>query len=298
MPHSIPPHTNEHSPHHELGNVAIIAGQGNLPIAVLNYCQQHHINTSFIMFEGQVNKNILNQNIDPSKICINKLGALSPVLNFLTQNNIKTLVLAGSIKRPSLNELSLDKDGLSMIKAIGVHFVKGDNQLLEAVIKQLEKLGYQLKPAHAFIQNAFLAPGIYGNADSNYTGDIEIGINILNALSRYDIGQALIIDNERIYGIEGIEGTSNLIQRLKKCKDPSSSAVVAPPPTRSGGLIKMAKKAQTMTADVPTIGPDTIEQLYQAYYSWIAIEANSVQVLAQDEVFQKLHAYQMTLIAF
>ena len=48
------------------------------------------------------------------------------------------------------------------------------------------------------------------------SSDIRIGKTILDNLSPMDVGQAIIIQQGDVLGIEAVEGTDNLIKRTKK----------------------------------------------------------------------------------
>jgi DUF1009 family protein len=60
----------------------------------------------------------------------------------------------------------------------------------------------------------------------------------------------------------------------------------------------MRKSHQSNYVDIPTIGPDTIDQASRAGLKGIAIEANGVQVLNCGDVLQKLSQYGLFLYAF
>ena len=46
--------------------------------------------------------------------------------------------------------------------------------------------------------------------------DIEKGLKILNEISKFDIGQSIILQRGTVVGIEGAEGTDIFNKKLKK----------------------------------------------------------------------------------
>jgi DUF1009 family protein len=104
--------------------------------------------------------------------------------------------------------------------------------------------------------------------------DISFGIKILEHLSILDIGQAVIVERGLVLGIEAIEGTKCLIERILNFKRTSDAGV----------LIKMMKKNQSTKIDLPTIGIETIEQCYQSGLSGIAFDHYGTQVIDPQKV--------------
>ena len=73
-----------------------------------------------------------------------------------------------------------------------------------------------------------------------------------------DVGQAIIIQQGDVLGIEAVEGTDNLIKRTKKFIKNGEK------PT----LIKLLKRKQDLRADLPTIGLNTIKLCKKFYWRY------------------------------
>ncbi len=87
------------------------------------------------------------------------------------------------------------------------------------------------------------------------------------------MGQAVVVQEGLILGIEAIEGTDALIERARTLHRPG----------RGGVLIKTAKHQQEQRADLPTIGLETIHRVFQAGLRGIAVEAGRTLFLNQEE---------------
>lgn len=206
-----------------------------------------------------------------------KLGHVGKMLDFLKQHNVREIVIAGGVKRPLIRDLSLDSTGLKWLGKLGPFFMKGDDALLRKLTELVEEEGFMIKKPQDYIRNLLTPLGTLTQKKFNHTLIIQKGFKILNFLSEFDMGQALIIDHERILGIEGVEGTEKLIERCP-----------------SGVLIKCAKLNQTLDVDVPSIGPDTIKK--GKYLDGIVLEAERTQIIEKEKVIQLCDEYGLFLI--
>lgn len=101
------------------------------------------------------------------------------------------------------------------------------------------------------------------------------GFACLDALSPYDVGQALVAFGERIVAVEGAEGTDALIDRIAELRLRGR----LPRSGRGGLLLKAAKLGQSLKVDLPVIGPRTIERAAGAGLAGVVVEAGRVLVL-------------------
>ncbi len=103
------------------------------------------------------------------------------------------------------------------------------------------------------------------------------GVNIIKSLSKFDIGQSVVINNGYVLAIEGPEGTDETIKRssylLKKYKLKNKSI-----------LIKFPKANQDLRVDLPTIGLDTIKNCIKANIKGIAVKRSQNIILDKDKI--------------
>jgi UDP-2,3-diacylglucosamine hydrolase len=103
------------------------------------------------------------------------------------------------------------------------------------------------------------------------------GANIIKSLSKFDIGQSVIINNGYVLAIEGPEGTDETIKRslnlsIKyKLKDKSI-------------LVKFPKANQDLRVDLPTIGLDTVKNCIKANIKGIAVKRSQNIILDKDKI--------------
>jgi DUF1009 family protein len=78
-----------------------------------------------------------------------------------------------------------------------------------------------------------------------------------------------------VVGVEGIEGTDELLTRIADLRKRGRIRAA----NREGVLVKAAKPQQDLRVDMPTIGARTLELVSQAGLAGIAVEAGRVMIV-------------------
>jgi DUF1009 family protein len=112
------------------------------------------------------------------------------------------------------------------------------------------------------------------NLFNEYAKSMQLGVGFLNNNSKFDVGQAIVVQDGRILGVEAVEGTAELIRRCSLLKNDSKQKPI---------LIKMPKIGQNMKLDLPTIGLKTIQSLIEGGYAGLVIKNESVIFLNKKE---------------
>ena len=247
--------------------LGIIAGGGPLPGLIARACQGAGREILVVAFEGET---------DPAT-CADvphrwlRMGAVGALLKSLSRAGCREVVLAGSIRRPSFSTVKPDLRGMRLMGRIARAMGKGDDALLSLVIDELEGEGFTVVGADDLIAELRAPAGVMGRIvpDEEAERDIAIGMKTARALGAHDVGQAVIVQAGLVLGVEGVEGTDRLIARCAPFQQPGPGGV----------LVKMKKPGQERRADLPTIGPDTIDRLAEAGLRGVAIEAGETLIL-------------------
>lgn len=264
--------------------VCLIAGSGNLPLEIYNFCKNNNINIFIILIKDFANKNIFPQNITSIEL---NIGQIRKVLKFLKQHNLKEIVFAGGIKKPSLFSLKTDFTGWLLLQKILKNKLFGDDNLLKTIINFFEKKGIIINNVNNYLEKNKFIFGFNSHTsfkDNEFYSDIELGKNILKELSKYDIGQSIIIQQKTIIAIEGIEGTEKLICRSNDIKFREGRGAI---------LIKLKKDNQTDRIDLPAIGPDTIEQMKKNGLVGIALDYKNCIIIDKFKVIELANKYNI-----
>lgn len=254
--------------------IGLILGTGNLPCQIIKTLQEKEKPFTCVLFDNFFNNHVtaLTPHYE-----IFKLGHIGKIINHFKQKNVTHVLFAGSIARPGFKDLDTDAKGKSWLVKLGLSLFKGDDGLLSAITQLLEEEGFKVIAASDILNDLHIQKGIHTIIQPSKQDllDIQKGIDILKATSHLDIGQAVIIEEGLVLGLEAIEGTEKLIQRISPLKRPK---------LRAGVLVKMAKQQQSKKIDLPTIGPDTVQQCINANLKGIAIDYEYTQVLDQKKV--------------
>jgi len=164
---------------------------------------------------------------------------------------------------------------------------KRNDTLLGAVADELARRGLTLIASTRYIPDA-LAPAGPLPAFPPARGvldDAEFGWPLAKEVARLDIGQSIAVKEREVIAVEAIEGTDALIARTGQLC-----------PQRGWTLIKVAKPNQDMRFDVPTIGPQTIENLHAAGAAGLVVEAGKTIVLERERLLDLAQRYRITVL--
>jgi DUF1009 family protein len=251
--------------------IGIVAGGGGLPQRLIEACRAAGREVFVLALEGAAEPDTVRD--VPHAWC--RIGAAAVGLSLLRANDVTELVLAGSIRRPSLAALRPDWRAARLFARIGYRAL-GDDGLLSAVVSEFEQEGFRVIGADQLLDQAFVPEGPLGKfrPDPTAQADIEHGLRIARALGALDIGQAVIVQQGLILGVEAIEGTDALLRRCAALRRDGPGGV----------LVKTEKPGQERRADRPTIGLRTVELAAETGLRGVAVGANATIVLDRDEI--------------
>jgi hypothetical protein len=148
--------------------------------------------------------------------------------------------------------------------------------LLSAVVAELEREGFRVVGPDQVLAAGLAPDGAFGRVlpDEQARADIAQGERIARALGALDIGQAVVVQQGLVLGVEAIEGTDALLRRCAGLRREGLGGV----------LVKVEKPGQEPRADRPTIGPQTVALAAAAGLRGIAVEAGATIVVDHDEV--------------
>ena len=253
------------------GRLGIVAGAGGLPRRLVESCRAAGRDVFVLALEGAAEPDSLRD--VPHAWC--RIGAAARGLAILRENKVSELVLAGGIRRPSLAALRPDWRAAKLFARIGYRAL-GDDGLLSAVVSELEQEGFRVISPDQLLDGALAPEGPLGKVrpDAQSAADIEHGLRIARALGALDVGQAVIVQQGLVLGVEAIEGTDELLCRCAALRRDGPGGV----------LVKVQKPGQEPRADRPTIGLHTVQLATETGLRGIAIEADATIVLDHDEV--------------
>ncbi|MGI9421250.1 MAG: LpxI family protein [Geminicoccaceae bacterium] len=255
--------------------LAVLAGRGLLPAAVIQAAVGSGRDVFVLGFEGET---------DPSLVVGHdhawvKLGAVGQTIRLLHQAGANDVVLIGALNRPSLGDLKLDLRGMQLLAKIGLKAAKGDDRLLSTIVRELENEGFRVLGADEIIK-PMLAPE--GPITRRTPGehaciDIDVGFKAALHIGELDIGQAVVVRDGRVLGVEAVEGTDALLKRVGALEEVGEGGV----------LVKVKKPGQDRRADLPTVGDRTVLGAIDAGLEGIAIHAGHCLLVNREKMIEE-----------
>jgi DUF1009 family protein len=248
------------------GKLGILAGGGELPMRLVEACRAVGREVFVLAFEGQAEPDSLRG----VEHVWSRLGAVGGAIEALRRAGVTDLVMAGPVRRPSLRELRPDMRGLQFLARVGADSL-GDDGLLTAIVEALEDEGFRVLGVDDVLTGILAEEGPIGRhrPDEQAERDIARGVSVARALGAVDVGQAAVVQEGLVLGVEAIEGTDRLLVR---CQDLRRAGP-------GGVLVKVKKPNQESRADLPTIGAGTVKKAAAAGLRGIAVQAGGALIL-------------------
>jgi len=248
------------------GPLGILAGGGALPRRLIAACRDVARPCFVVALEGQAD----SATVEGVPHGWAALGAAGRVFDLLRGAGVREIVLAGAIRRPSLLDLKPDVKGAQLLARIGLRAL-GDDGLLRAVIAELEREGFRVVGVQDVLGSLPAPAGQLGRIapDAQARADIARGVEVVHALGAVDVGQAAVVQQGIVLGVEAAEGTDGLLARVGALRRDGPGGV----------LVKLAKPGQDRRVDMPTVGVATVEKAAAAGLVGIAVEAGATLVL-------------------
>lgn len=252
--------------------IGLIAAGGVLPFAVADSLVARNISPVFFALRGICDP-VQVTRFRHHWISIGQLGRLAKLLR---AENCSDLVFIGALVRPGLSEIRLDWKTMRAMPSVLKAFRGGDDHLLSSVGRILEKDGFRMVGIKDVAPDLLMPQGCLTRAapDPGANADIVRGREVLQALSPFDIGQAAIVVDGHVLGVEDIEGTDGLLARVARLRAEGRIRAKA----GRGVLVKTPKSGQDLRFDLPTLGARTIEGAAAAQLAGIAVVAGNTLV--------------------
>ncbi|EYS92132.1 hypothetical protein X471_00424 [Bartonella bacilliformis str. Heidi Mejia] len=273
------------------GQTAIIAGNGALPIVVAQALEECGQKPFLILLHGEAESALYNY-----EHCELSIVELARLFKILKEKEICNIILAGGIrKRPDLFKLHFDWTTLlalpKLLKVLG----SGDDILLKSFIQLIEARGFCVVGAHEVVPD-LLAPMDFSltsrRASQKEKNSILLAAKAAKLLGHLDIGQAVVIINNRVVAVEGAEGTDDMLKRVQEMRKKKQI------PSKGGVLVKCAKPQQDHRADLPLIGPTTIVNAAKSGLVGVAVEAGKSLILSCKQTIEEANKHSLFVETF
>lgn len=154
---------------------------------------------------------------------------------------------------------------------------KRSHAVLTMVAEELDRSGVQLLDSTIPIPDQLATAGVMTKRQPTpaQRSDIEFVWPLLTEVLRLDIGQAIAVRDQDVIAVEAVEGTDLMISRTgQMCK------------ATGWTLVKGARAGHDRRADVPTVGVNTIKNLYDHGGRCLALAAGDVIMVDRPQLLE------------
>lgn len=250
--------------------IGIIAGNGKLPEIFIEKCILNGFEPYPVYLFDSVEESV-KTNKNSVKYSVAQPGK---IISYFKKNNISRLVMLGKVEK-SLIYSNLKFDFIAM-KILFSSKNKKDKNILKAIIEYIEGEGIEVLPQNYLLEE-YMSKEVEYTKRKLTSGDmktIKIGMEAAKMLTDIDAGQTVVVKDESVIALEGVEGTDKAILRGGELA--GKNCIV----------VKMARREQDYRIDIPTIGIDTVKKVVEINGSGIVIEANKMLFIDQEEVIE------------
>jgi len=251
--------------------LGIFAGSGDLPGRIISTCREGGRDVFVVAFNGITDAEAIG---DAPHAWVG-LGAIDKTITLMHEAGCGDVVMAGPVDRISLSSLAIDRRGLKVLMRHGMSAL-GDNKLLSLIVAELEGENFRVVGIDDILSDILAPAGPIGTLvpDDEAQADINAGVAVARALGALDVGQAVVVQQGVVLGVEAAEGTDALLARCATLRYEG----------RGGVMVKLKKPGQERRADLPTVGLRTIEAAQKAGLVGIVVEAGGSIVVDRVDV--------------
>lgn len=268
----------------EMKKLGLIAGKGELPMAVANEARSQGYSVFAIALDPLADKS-LESHVDEIKWV--NVGKFGQILDTLKAYKIKDAVMAGKVSKTLLYKSKITPD-MRAVKLLFSLKDRKDDSILLAITRELEKEGIALLDMTRFSTGLLTPEGVltkHKPTDEEWK-DIQFGWKIAREIGRLDIGQTVVVKNQAVMAVEAIEGTDEAIRR---------GGILA---GQGAVVVKVSKPNQDMRFDVPAVGLDTIAVMLEVHARVLAVESGKSIILNKDKFIKESTTSGISIVGY
>ena len=259
------------------GTLGIIAGGGDLPLAIAESAKAAGRSVFVIGLEGMADPGV--GRFEHGFAAIGELGKL---VRLLKQANVSHVTFAGRVARPNFSALKLDTRGALALPRVVAAARHGDDAMLRVILALFEREGMTVVGTEQAAPGLIAGEGALGKhrPSERDRSDLSRAVQIVRALGTWDVGQSAVVCEGLVLAVEAAEGTDEMMRRVAQLPE----ALRGTPAGRRGVLVKAVKPGQEKRVDLPVIGTRTVELAAAAGLSGIAVEAGAALIMNRAAV--------------
>ncbi len=265
-----------------MSRLGLIAGNGRFPILFVEAARTQGIDIVAVAHQGETLETLNDLVSDLSWI---RVGELGRIIDIFKAAGVTQAVMAGGIhKAGALANIKPDARGLAFLSRLPS---LKDDVILRSIAQELESEGIRVVESTRLLSDLVPQPGVLTEIapDAKQWQDIQLGVEVAKEIGRWDIGQSVVVKRGTVFAVEGLEGTNATIRRGGELGGPGLV------------IVKVSKPHQDLRFDVPTVGPETIQEMRAVEARVLAVEAETTLIVDKPSVIRQADATGLCVVA-
>lgn len=269
--------------------LALIAGTGALPRYIVAQMQAEGRALHVCALQGNVPD--LGAEVPVHAFRLEHLGSL--IAQWKAQG-VTSVCLAGGITRPVLNPAAVDAATRPMLEQLAGALRAGDDGALRVVLSVFERAGLHVVAAHEVLPHLLPAASVLTKRKPKDADGADAGraAGVLAAMGPADLGQSCVVADGQVLAVEALPGTDWMLHTLATCP---SDRIPAAGPEGRGLFYKAPKLGQDRRADLPAIGPETVQGCARLGLRGLVVEEGGVLLLEREAMIVAADAANLFL---
>ena len=261
--------------------VGLVAAAGVLPLRLAESLRAKGRGVFVVALEG-----IADADYSGFEHAVVRLGALSRIFSTLSDRNCRELLFAGKLLRPKLADLVPDKLASKVVMKL---LAGGDDAALGMLAEIAAEHGMEMVDKGDILDEHRAGEGLLAGPEipDGAAAGIDTGRTVLEATGPHDIGQAVLVQGERVIAVEAAEGTDAMLERSSALIDPDLPPAV---------MVKTMKSGQHRHLDPPVVGAATLAAAAKAGVAVVAVESGGVLVADPDDTYAEAERRGISLV--
>lgn len=274
------------------GALGIIAGGGELPIAIAQAAQESGRDVYLLGIAGLVSE----ADFAGFRHGFAGIGEFGKIVRLLKDANCSDITFAGKVPRPKFSDVKVDARGVLALPWIVAAARRGDDALMRTILEYFEKDGFRVLGSDEAARQLLAPRGLLGTVipTAQDKADIAKAVAVIRAMGAHDIGQAAIVCEGLVLTVEAAEGTDAMLRRAATLPETLRGSDRA----RRGVLVKAPKPAQERRIDLPVIGSTTLDLAKAAGLRGIAVQAGGALILQRTTLAATADAAGIFILGF
>ncbi len=264
--------------------VGLIAGQGDFPLLIARAATAAGTEVIALCISGFASDQLPALSTRHHWL---ELGQLGKAMEVLKDEGVTKLIMAGRVPHNSIFQYKhFDWRAMKLLaKAAG----KRADALLATVCDEFAREGIEVVESSMFLQSLMPSAGLLTlnrPISTEEQADIDFGIPIAKLIAGQDIGQTIVVKDQMVVAVEGLEGTDKCIRRAGELAGPGCV------------VIKVSKPAQDLRFDIPVIGPGTVNSMKDAGVRALALSSGRSLLFHRDDVIREAEKNNIGMLVF